>query len=40
MKLCLTIITNLFRFLAGITFILSGFVKAVDPIGQQWAWRA
>jgi triosephosphate isomerase len=31
-----TIITNICRLLLAITFILSGFVKAVDPLGTQY----
>ena len=36
MKLLPTTITNLCRLLVSITFILSGFVKAVDPVGTQY----
>lgn len=31
-----TIITNICRLLLAVTFILSGFVKAVDPLGTQY----
>lgn len=31
----MSIVVNIFRFILAITFILSGFVKAIDPIGTQ-----
>lgn len=36
MKSTRIIIINLFRIVLGLTFILSGFVKAIDPLGTQY----
>lgn len=36
MKSVRIIIINLFRIVLGLTFILSGFVKAIDPLGTQY----
>ena len=36
MKRTKTIVANLCRLLLAATFILSGFVKAVDPLGTQY----
>ena len=36
MKYVKTILINMCRLLLAATFILSGFVKAIDPLGTQY----
>lgn len=36
MQLIKTVVVNLARYILGLTFVISGFVKAIDPLGTQY----